>query len=62
MFVHLQAPMRVVCTMAAAAVSVWPYQEADSVPAQKTKYSTRLTTPAAKVSSNTKALYVRVSV
>lgn len=54
--------MRVVCTMAAAAVSVWPYQEADSVPAQKTKYSTRLTTPAAKVSSNTKALYVRVSV
>lgn len=52
--------MPVVCTMAAAAVCVWPYREAGSVPAQKTKYWTQLTTPAAKVSSNLNVLYVRV--
>lgn len=52
MFVYLQAPMRVACTMVAAAVCVWLYQEAGSVPVPKTKYWTQLTTPAAKVSSN----------
>lgn len=37
-FIHPQALMCVVCTMAAAPVCVWLYQEVGSVPVQKTKY------------------------
>lgn len=47
----LQVLMHVVCTTVAAAVCVWPFQEADNVPVQKTKYWTRLTTPVVKVQS-----------